>query len=91
MPNNYNKPPLTVYEQIDLLVSRGIINISRLNTTFAAQAAMMHLLLNVISPKSKWTNRLYELIKNHSFINPGRMGFSSDWQNDVFWEIESYV
>lgn len=55
------------------------------NTTFAAQAAMMHLLLNVISPESKWTKRLYELIKNHSFINPSRMGFSTNWQTDGFW------
>jgi abortive infection bacteriophage resistance protein len=57
------------------------------NTTFAAQAAMMHLLLNVVSPESKWTKRLYDLIKNHSFINPSRMGFSNDWQNDGFWGI----
>src|SRR5205085_7500938 len=57
------------------------------NTTFAAQATMMHLLLKIISPDSKWSTRLYELIKNHSFINPSRMGFSNEWQNDGFWGI----
>lgn len=56
-------------------------------TTFAAQAAMMHLLLKIISPDSKWSARLYELMENHSFINPSRMGFSNDWQNDGFWGI----
>jgi abortive infection bacteriophage resistance protein len=57
------------------------------NTTFAAQAAMMHLLLNVISPESKWTKRLYELIKDHSFINSARMGFSANWQDNDFWGV----
>lgn len=58
------------------------------NTTFSAQAAMIHLLLNVISPESKWTKRLYELIKNHSFINPSLMGFSLEWYNDEFWQVK---
>lgn len=59
------------------------------NTTFAAQAAMMHLLINVISPQSRWTKRLYELIQNHSFIKPTQMGFSSSWQDEIFWEINN--
>jgi abortive infection bacteriophage resistance protein len=58
------------------------------NTTFAAQAAMIHLLLNVISPDSAWTTQLFNLIKNHSFINPTRMGFTTDWQDDKFWGIK---
>ncbi len=56
------------------------------NTTFAAQAAMMHALLKIISPDSKWTDRLLELLNNHSFINPIRMGFTSNWQDDIFWK-----
>ncbi|TAK73121.1 MAG: Abi family protein, partial [Gammaproteobacteria bacterium] len=56
------------------------------NTTFAAQAAMIHVLLKIISPDSKWTARLYELFKNHPFINPTRMGFAIDWQDDGFLE-----
>ena len=59
------------------------------NTTFAAQAAMMHLLLNVISPESKWTKRLYELIKTHSFIKPTRMGFAANWQDEDFWGVNA--
>lgn len=55
------------------------------NTTFAAQAAMMHLLLNVISPENKWTDRLHDMIQNHAFINPIKMGFSIDWKKDEFW------
>lgn len=58
------------------------------NTTFAAQAAMIHLLLKIISPDSKWTAKIYDLIKSHAFIDPARMGFMTDWQNDGFWEVK---
>lgn len=57
------------------------------NTTFAAQAAIIHLFLKIISPESKWTSQLNELLNIHKFINPQRMGFSKNWQHDVFWEI----
>jgi abortive infection bacteriophage resistance protein len=59
------------------------------NTTFAAQAAMMHLLLKIISPDSRWTNRLFELLTTHPFVNPARMGFTSNWQQDIFWGINN--
>lgn len=57
------------------------------NTTFAAQAAMIHLLLKIISPDSKWTDRLFELLTTHPFINPARMGFTRNWQQDIFWGL----
>jgi abortive infection bacteriophage resistance protein len=57
------------------------------NTTFSAQAAMMHILLKIISPDTKWINRLHELIVNHPFVNPSRMGFVTGWENDSFWEV----
>lgn len=65
----------------------GYIKYFSPNTTFATQAAMMHLLLKIISPQSKWTARLYELIQSHSFIHSERMGFVMDWQDDEFWDI----
>ena len=58
------------------------------NTTFAAQAAMIHLLLKIVSPQSSWTSRLYELINNHSFIYPEKMGFTKNWQDDPFWDVK---
>lgn len=57
------------------------------NTTFAAQAAMIHLLLKVISPDSKWTNKLFELLNKSPFVTPSRMGFTDHWQNEKFWEV----
>lgn len=59
------------------------------NHTFAAQAAMMHILLNIISPDSKWTTKLSTLLKTHPFINQTRMGFVNNWQNDEFWGISA--
>lgn len=57
------------------------------NTTFAAQAAMMHIILKVISPDSKWTVRLLDLFKNHLFIEPRIMGFPERWVEDEFWGL----
>jgi abortive infection bacteriophage resistance protein len=57
------------------------------NYTFAAQAAMLHILLNVISPDNKWTAKLSELLDSHDFINPHRMGFSATWKVNSFWNL----
>lgn len=59
------------------------------NNTFAAQAAMMHILLIVISPYSNWTSKLYQLIHDHTFINPSRMGFAIQWQKEEFWGVQN--
>jgi len=58
------------------------------STTFAAQAAMIHALLNVISPDSQWTTHLQRLLKDHSFIKPNRMGFACGWEKDAFWNVK---
>jgi hypothetical protein len=56
------------------------------NHTFSAQAAMLHILLKIISPDSKWSGRLCDLMGNHPFISQQRMGFAQDWQSDLFWQ-----
>jgi len=56
-------------------------------TTFAAQAAMIHLFLKVISPDSKWTTRLHNLIKSCPFVEPTAMGFALEWEKDSFWDL----
>ena len=57
------------------------------NMTFRAQAAMLHILLNVIAPDSRWQHRLYELLQKHPDVPPGKMGFADDWQRDPFWGL----
>ena len=60
------------------------------NTTFAAQAAIIHIFLKIISPDSKWTLRLHELLTLHKFINPKKMGFLEKWEADEFWGINCH-
>lgn len=55
------------------------------NDRFIAQAVIIKILLNVVSPESSWSSNLYELIKNHPDVDVGKMGFSKNWQNDLFW------
>lgn len=58
------------------------------NDSFAAQAAMLHLLLRVISPDSEWTTNLYKLIRKSNFIDTTMMGFAPGWEKDKFWEVK---
>lgn len=55
------------------------------NHTFAAQAAMIHIMLNVISPNCGWVSRLIELLNTHPNIDPAQMGFIRSWGKDTFW------
>lgn len=55
------------------------------NYTFAAQAAMMHIMLSVIVPNSTWHYRLIKLITDNLDIDPLRMGFKTNWHKDLFW------
>ncbi|GAB4224435.1 MAG: Abi family protein [Gammaproteobacteria bacterium] len=55
------------------------------NSSFSAQAAILKIFLNVISPGSDWAKHLRELISDHPNIDVNRMGFRNDWQSDAFW------
>ena len=58
------------------------------NTTFSAQAAMIHILLHAIDPDDQWVMRLHTLFCEHPFIDIHRMGFTADWHNALFWKCE---
>jgi len=53
--------------------------------TFATQAAMIHIMLNIITPNSGWVTRLIELLAKHPNINLIQIGFLKDWHQDAFW------
>ncbi|MHB1947967.1 MAG: Abi family protein [Gammaproteobacteria bacterium] len=55
------------------------------NSRFSAQAAILKILLDVISPGSEWAKHLRNLINDHSNIDVKKMGFKEDWCNDSFW------
>jgi abortive infection bacteriophage resistance protein len=55
------------------------------NDKFCAQAAMLHILLQKVSPESKWSKRLHALMEKHSSVPIKSMGFKDNWQNEPFW------
>lgn len=59
------------------------------NTRFAAQATIIKILLDVISPKNHWGIHLFELIKSYPEIAPSKLGFQTNWFKDSFWGIAS--
>jgi abortive infection bacteriophage resistance protein len=44
-----------------------------------AQLFVLHLLLEVVSPKSRWMDRLFDLLNDYPEIPRERMGFGEDW------------
>lgn len=58
------------------------------NSRFCAQAAILKIFLDVISPNSNWSQNLFSLIDNHPEINIARMGFVKNWYKDSFWDIQ---
>lgn len=59
------------------------------NSSFAAQAAILKIFLEVISPDSNWAYHLHDLIEKHPQINTSRTGFKDRWQEDSFWGVTS--
>ena len=55
------------------------------NSRFSAQAAILKIFLNVISPSSEWSKHLRALITQHPQIDVKKMGFREGWQSDAFW------
>jgi abortive infection bacteriophage resistance protein len=55
------------------------------NSTFYAEAVILHVFMHVIADGSQWQRRLAELLKKHHKIDIWRMGFPLGWQQDSFW------
>jgi abortive infection bacteriophage resistance protein len=55
------------------------------NNRFSAQAAILKIFLDVISPGSGWAMHLRMLISEHPNIDVKKMGFNEDWARDSFW------
>lgn len=60
------------------------------NSRFCAQAAILKIFLDVISPNSNWSQHLFSLINEHPDIDIARMGFAKNWHTDSFWSIDRY-
>jgi abortive infection bacteriophage resistance protein len=54
---------------------------------FSAQAAATEILLNTIAPNHHWQKHLNELLDDHAIVDKKHMGFSSDWNGFVWYNI----
>jgi len=57
----------------------------KINTKFYAQAVILHVMMQIISPDSKWTDKLKSLLQEHQSINKKSMGFPEGWEEKSFW------
>lgn len=55
------------------------------NNKFSAQAAILKIFLDVISPDNEWAKHLHDLINEHPMIDSKKMGFNEKWHLDPFW------
>ncbi len=60
------------------------------NDKLYAQAAILNVFLSVIAKGSRWTSRLFTLLKDNPHIPIQEMGFFENWQTDSFWRIHTY-
>jgi len=58
------------------------------NTKFYAQACMLHIFMQRISPESHWANRLSTLLSEHPNIAKEHMGFPADWEAHPLWATQ---
>jgi len=52
---------------------------------FYAQAVMIEVLLTVVSPDTRWGERLAALLAEHPKVRADRLGFPADWQRRPLW------
>lgn len=56
------------------------------NTLFYAQALVLHLLLQRVSPKSQWSDKLKSTLDEYPNISLENMGFKKDWYQRDVWQ-----
>lgn len=49
------------------------------------QAVVIESLLKVVNPSSSWSERFIRLLDQHPHISRPHMGFSADWERELFW------
>jgi abortive infection bacteriophage resistance protein len=56
------------------------------NSKFAAFAAIIKIILDVISLKSDWCKKLKDLISSYPNVDINKLGFNPGWKQDLFWQ-----
>jgi len=75
----YDKPPLSIDRQIDLLISRGP------DRNIYNTLVMLGYMLNLMSPGVTWSDRVRQLVEENSLVNPAYMGFPPSCQEMSLW------
>ncbi len=58
------------------------------NTLFYAQALMLNMLMQRVSPESRWPGRLKDLFDDYPAISKDKMGFPDGWEKRDIWGRE---
>jgi abortive infection bacteriophage resistance protein len=53
---------------------------------FYAQAVTVEVLLKVVSPDTRWGQRLADLLDEHPKVRADRLGFPADWRQRPLWQ-----
>ena len=62
-------------------------SLSKSNTKYIYNTlVMLEYLIEIISPDSRWGERLTELLAKYKIANPKSMGFPDDWQKRAIWQ-----
>lgn len=72
---------------LQTLIANNYHNQLEKNANFSAQAAILKILLDLISPTSDWAYHLQKLITKNPKIDIARMEFKKDWVIDPFWRL----
>jgi len=56
------------------------------NGQFYVFAIILHDLLRVIAPGTKWAHRLTNLLRSNPTVSLAAMGFPAGWQQEPFWQ-----
>lgn len=68
--------PMTVY------VGPAILSDTK---CFYATAVLIEKLMQLVSPRSAWAMRLFDLLADYPAVPVGAMGFPQDWALKPFW------
>lgn len=86
----FDKPPLTIDEQLQLLKNRGLtIQDEERASRFLEVVSLFRLspyMRPYVSPDSLWKNRLEELLAKYANIPLNAMGFSENWKKHPIWD-----
>lgn len=81
----YNKPPLSISDQAQLLLDRGMqCQTALTRTLYNFLVVIQHMVLH-INPSTSWSDRLSELVMPLSEAQHQDMGFPADWQTRKPW------